>query len=208
MNGRHPPRESGIDDEADPDEPVLGEVPGEILELAESCRRFAFAAVRVELDYEPETLPILDQYLGLARGGVSDRPELGPLVERAAAAYFGEVARRRFDAFWLRRADATDGFRLCARRAFFWFSPLGQVMESMAHGEERPGPPAEFGLAPDDREVAHERLARLPPVSEDEYHLLSTRLEVLEVVHETLVEKMKAEGREGIVFEAADYEGE
>ena len=53
------------------EDPVLvGEVPEEIFELAESCRRFAYSAVGVPIDYDAETLPILDQYLATAGGGI------------------------------------------------------------------------------------------------------------------------------------------
>jgi hypothetical protein len=188
-------------------EPVLGEIPGPILELAESCRRFALGAVGVALDYDAETLPILDEYLRVAAQGIADRPELEDVVTRAAAAYFGEVVRRRLDGFWRHRPDdPSDEWELCARRTLLSFSPLGVVLESMAKTSERSGPSAELRLAPDDARLAEERLAIFPPVPEEEYYLLSTRLEVIETVYEALRERMKSEGRESLVFEEADYE--
>lgn len=194
------------DDEQGPDEPVLGEIPGEILELAESGRQFALSAVGVELDYDAETLPILDEYLRIASGGVKDRPQLEPLVAKTVAAYFGEVARRRLDGFWRRREDPNDPWELCARRAFLSLSPLGVVLEVLEKSSEHDGPSGELRLAPDDRELAEQRLARLPEVSEDEYYLLSTRLEVIETVYEAIREQMQREGRESLVFEESDYE--
>jgi hypothetical protein len=188
-------------------EPVLGEIPGPILELAESCRRFALGAVGVELDYDAETLPILDEYLRIAAKGIADRPQLEDVVTRAAAAYFGEVVRRRLDGFWRHRPDdPSDEWELCARRTLLSFSPLGVVLESMAKTSEQSGPSGELRLAPDDARLAEERLAIFPPVSEDEYYLLSTRLEVIETVYEALRERMKADGRESLVFEEQDYE--
>jgi hypothetical protein len=192
----------------EPPGPVLGEIPGQILELSESCRQFALRAVGVELDYDAETLPILDEYLRLAAPGVTDRPELEPLVARAVAAYFGEVVRRRIDGLWRELPDPNDGWELYARRALLALNPLGVVLESLARGPDHPGPSGELKLAPDDRELAEERLARMPPVSEEEYYLLSTRLEVIETVYETLRERMKAEGREALVFEESDYADE
>jgi hypothetical protein len=85
------------DGEGSPYDPVLGEIPAQILELSENCRQFALSAVGVELDYEVETLPVLDEYLRIAAAGLADRPQAEPLVTRAVAAYFGEVVRRRMD---------------------------------------------------------------------------------------------------------------
>jgi hypothetical protein len=197
------------DDDARQEEPVIGEVPATIYELSESCRRFAFSAIGVELDYEPETLPVLDEYLRVASRGVSDRPELEPLVARAAGAYFGEVLRRRVDGFWRHRPNLPDDeWELCSRRTLLSLSPLGLVLECLARSPDHAGPSGELRLAPDDAALAEERLALVPPVSEDEYYLLSTRLEVIETVYETLRDRMKVEGRESLVFDEDDYSDE
>jgi hypothetical protein len=198
----------GDDEEEAPFGPVLGEIPAQILELSENCRQFALSAVGVELDYEVETLPVLDEYLRGAAAGIADRPEAAPLVTRAVAAYFGEVVRRRMDGFWRHREDPNDEWELCARRALLSMSPLGIVLESLAKTPEHDGPSGELRLAPDDRRLAEERLGRLPPVSDEEYHLLSTRQEVIETVYEALRERLRAEGRESLVFEEGDYDDE
>jgi hypothetical protein len=189
-----------------PDEPVFGEIPAEILELAENCRSFVFQAIGIELDYEAETLPILDEYVRRASTTVDDRPDAARLVAATAGAYFGEVVRRRLDGFWRKLGPKEADYQLCARHALLAMSPVGMVLDAMAGGGEHGGPSAELVLAPDDREAAATRLAEFPPVSERDYYLLSTRLEVIEVVHRTLREQMKKEGREDIVFEPADYE--
>jgi hypothetical protein len=198
---------NGIDED-DPYAGVLGDVPAQILELSENCRQFALSAVGIELDYEVETLPILDAYLRVAAAGLKDRPEATPVVTPAVAAYFGEVVRRRIDGFWRHRDDLNDPWELCARRALMSMSPLGIVLEVLEQSTEHDGPSGELKLAPDDRRLADERLARIPPVSEEEYFLLSTREEVIETIYETLRENLKAEGRESLVFEASDYDDE
>jgi hypothetical protein len=186
----------------------MGEVPAEILELSENCRQFTLSAVGVELDYDVETLPLLDEYLRGAVAGLKDRPEAEPLVTRTVAAYFGEVVRRKMDGFWRRRPDPNDEWELCARRALLSLSPLGVVLEVIARSTEHDGPSGELRLAPDDQRLAEERLAMIPPVSEEEYYLLSTRQEVIETVYEALRARLKAEGRESLVFEESDYEDE
>jgi hypothetical protein len=199
---------NGLDDDDGllPHEGVIGDVPAEILELAESCRQFVLSAVGVELDYEVETLPLLDEYVRVASAGLSDRPEARPVVTRAVAAYFGEVVRRRIDGFWRHREDLDDPWELCARRALLSMSPLGIVLEILERTTEHDGPSGELRLSPEDGKIADERLGRIPPVSEEEYYLLSTREEVIETVYEALRDALRAEGRESLVFEESDYD--
>src|SRR5260221_1953941 len=110
------------------------------------------------------------------------------------------------DGFWRRRPDPNDEWELCARRAFLSMSPLGMVLESLARSSEHSGPSGELGLAPEDRLLAEQRLLRMPPVPEDDYYRLSTRQQVIEVVYEALRGRMRAEGRDSLVFEESDYE--
>ena len=58
-----------------------------VQELADACVRYVRAAVGVELDYQPETLPALDHYVSSRRQEVAERPE--------AAATAGEAKRRQ-----------------------------------------------------------------------------------------------------------------
>lgn len=189
-----------------PLEPALGEVPILILERAESCRSYVKQAIGVELDYEPETLPILDEYLGRAGTTAGARPDAARLVALTAGAYFGEVVRRRLDGFWRETGDGDADLELCARHALLAMNPVGMVFEAMARSVEHDGPSAELVLAPGDRRAVEERLKQVPPLPEDEYFLLSTRLETIELVHDWLREQMRAEGREEITFVADDYE--
>lgn len=209
-NGDGGTGDQGAEDAIDgPDElPQLGEAPIAVLELAENCRQFVKRALGVEMDYDAETLPVLDAYLRTAGGDLATRPEAEPIVANTVAAYFGEVVRRRIDGMWRHRPSQADEWRLCAHRAFLSMSPLGIVLECLARSDEHPGPSAELALAGDDRAVAESRLAIFPPVSEDEYYMLSTRLEVIETTYEALRERMKAEGRESIVYEEEDYDDE
>lgn len=203
------PGDVGSEDASNREEEyAIGEVPTDVFELAERCRQYVLSALGVELDYTPETLPVLDEYLRTASEGIADRPELEPLVTRSAAAYFGEVVRRRIDSFWRKRKELDAEWDLCARRVLLCVSPRGMVCDAIAHSEERPGPSSELVMAPEDRAMAEARLSMMPEVSEEEYYLLSTRLEVLEVVYETLRDQMKREDRESIVFEESDYEDE
>jgi hypothetical protein len=189
-----------------PDEPIFGEIPREILELAENCRSYVLQAIRVELDYEPETLPILDEYLNRAGTTMDERPDAARLVAITAGAYFGEVVRRKLDGFWRKTGGTELDWQLCARHALIAMNPAGMIFERLARSADHEGPSSELVLAPDDKRAAEARLAEMPPVSEEEYFLLSTRLEVIETVHEMLRDQMRREGRETITFEPEDYE--
>jgi hypothetical protein len=190
------------------DEFAIGEVPVPIFELAEACRQYVLSAVGVELDYSAETLSLVDEYLRQAKQSLKDRPETEPVVTGAVAAYFGEVIRRRIDGFWRKKERDSEAWLLSARRAYLSMSPLGLVLESLAQGEDHPGPSGELDLAPDERAAVETRLSVFPPVSEEEYYLLTTRLEVIEVVYEALRDRMKADGRESLVYDQEDYADE
>jgi hypothetical protein len=181
-------------------------VPAEILELAEGCRVFVARTVGVELDFTPETLPLLDHYLTVARGGIDQRPEVLELVLRSAGAYFGELVRRQFDGFWRRAPADVHQWQLCLRRASLSLNPAGVVREVLGRGSDLPGPDVSLGLDPDDRALVERRLDALPPVSEDEYYLLATRFEALEVSYETLREKLRSEGLDDLELGIDDYE--
>jgi hypothetical protein len=180
-------------------------VPEAILELAEGCRGFVAQAVGVELDFTPETLPILDHYLAMARGGIDQRPEVLELVLRSAGAYFGEVLRRTLDGFWCRSDADVHLWQLGLRRAYLALNPAGIVREVLARGADLAGPDAALHLDRDDRTAVEQRLAALPAVSEEEYYLLSTRFEALEVMYEALRDKMQAEGIAAVELGVEDY---
>lgn len=184
-------------------EPVLGEVPGPVLDFSEACRRYVLGAYRVELDHEPETLPVLDEWLRVVGAEASRRPEALPLIVKAAGAYLGEVVRRRVECFW-RYLPAADEWVLSGRRALFTLHPA-VLVRARVEPSSGAGLGDALELAPEDEELARERLAALPAVSEEEFELLSTRVEAFEIVVEALRAAMQAEGRESILFDEADY---
>ena len=131
-----------------------------------------------------------------------------PLVTRAVGAYFGEVVRRRFGGFWLVPDADVHHWRVCASPVFLSLNPVGAAHDALAGAGDHDGPSAQLYLAPEDRELVDRRLAGLPPVSEPDYFLLSTRFEVVEIAVDALRGQMIAAGREDITFELADYEAE
>lgn len=197
----------GEDDFLAGEAPTVDEpAPDSIVELYQACVGYVKAAVGIELDFSPETLPILDHYMTISRESLVAQPTVEPLLVRAVGAYFGELVRRRINGIW--RIPSVDAatWRICGRSAYFAFNPVGIVAECLMQKEDGPGPSGEIRLPRQDRRLITERLALMPDVPEDEYYLLSTRLEVIEVIAETL--QMAAEQGEGggTRYEAEDYE--
>ena len=193
---------------SEPEGPPMVDVPAPdaIVELCQQCVAYIQRAVGVTLDYSPETLPIVDHYLSEVRANIEERPALLSLLANAIGAYFGEVIRRRINGFWLITTQDVHDWYVCATSVFLRFNPIGVVHEAIARTDMHPGPSAEFKLAREDQGLVAERLAKLPELPYEQYYLLSTRAETLDVVVETLRLAMDAGGHGTVEFEAQDYD--
>jgi hypothetical protein len=189
--------------------------PDRVRELAEACVRFVERAVGVTLDYEAETLSILDHYLEEGRKAAAERPEAGILLAHAAGAYFGEVVRRRYPSWW--RAEGGDPafFRIELEPVYLSFNPVQLIVDALFRQEEGAElePSAEEGagerleLEEEDRKAVADRLAELPPVSEREFYAPSTRLEVIDIAVEAIRARRMAESEDAdAVLRPEDYE--
>jgi len=155
--------------------------PPKVEELANACISYVERAVGVKLDFEPETLPLLDHYLAEARDSLSIRPEVSPLIVHAMAAYFGEVARRRHGGTWHVGSQGPGAWRV-ELESVLSFSPVHVI--AVALGTVTVGADLSVfdDLDPAVRESAVRRLAELPPVSDREFHSASAWLEVMDIV--------------------------
>ena len=180
----------------------------EIVELARNCVEYVARTVGFELDYSLETLPAVDQYTRHVSDEVEGRPELLPLVAPAVGAYFGEVLCRAFDGFWRVPSPNMHDWQICMRTAFLWLNPIGVAYDALARGDEHGGPRSPIRVAPEDRDLVKNRLSGFPLMESDEYYLLSTRAEVVQLVLETLHARLEARGYGDEALEASDYEAE
>lgn len=188
------------------------EPPEAVAELASSCVRFVERKLGVRLDYTPETLPLLDHYLAEARSEVRDRPELLPLLVNGAGAYFGEVVRRRIPSWWHMPSGEPSSWQIQAEPIYLWFEPVAMAYDALLRGETEQGDEGELAIArleieDEDREALEHRLAELPPVSEEEFYALSTRLEVIDIAADVIKARMIENGLGEVVFTVEDYEG-
>lgn len=176
-----------------------------VLELAAACVSYVHRAVGIELDFTPDTLPILDHYLASVLAGGDEKPEITDLVVCSAGAYFGEVLRRSLGHMrW--HVDEADpsGWRLELEHVFLFFNPLGMVREAIVGGEQ-PGWMAHLEVLPRDRQLLEQSLSRMGGVREDDYFRLAVRFEVVEQVIAALEGASIARQAQGEVFGTSVY---
>ena len=124
---------------------------------------------------------------------------------RAAGAYFGEVVRRRHDAWWALPSDDPNDWQLQIRSVFLSFHPVVVVWDAVFHGEEE-GPLAALEIEDEDRERLAERLAHLPPVGDDEFFSLATRAELIDIAVDAIKTRMVDDGLGDVEFGPDDYD--
>jgi len=104
--------------------------PTAIADLAASCVRFVKQSIGFTLDFEPETLPVLDHYVTLARQATTERKETTPLVAQAIGAYLGEVTRRKYGGFW-RIEDDPRSFRVELEPVYLVLRPIELIARAL-----------------------------------------------------------------------------
>src|SRR2546421_8541219 len=105
-------------------------VPARIREYADQAVAYVRTALGVALEYDSDTLPLLDHYL---RTVPEDQRATKHLVIATAGAYFGEVVRRRLGGRWEAIGEEED-WRLVLPTGLN-FSPTGFVASAIAQGD-------------------------------------------------------------------------
>jgi hypothetical protein len=201
--GRDEDGSSEREQERDQEDEEQGPPPPEVSVLAEGCVRFVAARYGVTLDYEPDTLSFVDQWVRDARAEMDRRPEAAELVQSSAGAYLGEVMRRSFGGEWAVRGEVAN-YRLCMASVYCAWNPIGMAREALLL-EPAEGWHAHFELDPAERGAIEARLDALPEVPDEEYYAPSTRYDVTEIVIAALQAAMQERGLTGVVFAPSDY---
>jgi len=184
---------------------LLSGAPERILELSLAAARFVQGAVGVEPDFSSETLPLVDHYLIGARQGLEARPELEALITRSVGAYFGEVVRASMDGFWIAPSDDVHEWLVCSSVVFLAINPVGAVYDALFGGVEHSGPSSNLRLDRADTILVEQRLAALPEVRDEDFYLLSTRFDAVEIAMAVLRDAAARDGQADAVFEPEDY---
>ena len=150
-------------------------------EYADQVVAYVRRALGVTLEYDSDTLPVLDHYL---RSVPAEEPAALALVVATSAAYFGEVIRLRLGGRW-ELGDDEAAWRLVLPTGLH-FSPAGFVTAAIARADLA-DVDAEIGAPARMMPHLQQALARMGDVTEEEYYSLCGRLDTLEHVHEVLV---------------------
>jgi hypothetical protein len=160
---------------------MLDSAPPRVREYADQAVAYVQRALGIKLEYDSDTLPVLDHYL---RNVPEDQPAAIELVVATSGAYFGEVVRQLLGGRWELGAEEAE-WRVVLPTGIN-FSPAGFVAAAIARAD----------LADLDSEIAaparmlpyvESALARMGEVTLDDYYSLCGRLDTLEHVHEVLV---------------------
>jgi hypothetical protein len=160
---------------------MLDSVPPQVREYADRAVSYVQRALGIQLEYDSNTLPVLDHYL---RTVPENQPATMELVVATSGAYFGEVVRQRLGGRW-ELADQEAKWRVVLPTGLN-FSPLGFVAAAIARAdlEDRD---SEIAAPPRMVPYVQLALARMGEVTVDDYYSLCGRLDTLEHVHEVLV---------------------
>jgi hypothetical protein len=179
--------------------------PPAVAELAAACVRFVAAKYKVPLDFEPETLSLVDQFVRDGREELAAKPETLDLLQASVGAYLGEVMRRAFGGTWFCDGDH-DGWRLDFTFVYLTFNPIGMAREALTLAPAD-GWHAFLEADAGERELLEQRFASLGEIDEDEYYAPTTRFDVVEIAVDTLRAKMQDDGNGDVTFGPEDYRG-
>jgi hypothetical protein len=157
-------------------------VPERVREYAEQAVAYVRRALGVALEYDSDTLPLLDHYLRTVPG---EQPATLELVVATGGAYFGEVVRRRLGGRWEVSGDGGKEWRVVLPTGLN-FSPAGFVASAIAQADLE-DLDTTLDAPPRMLPYVQQTLQRMGEVSVDDYYSLCGRLDTLEHVHEVLV---------------------
>src|SRR5262245_50506381 len=124
------------------------EPPEHVVELANACVVAVANALKIELDFSQDTLPLLDHYVSQAKG---PRDEILGLLAPMCGAYFGEVVRRALGSMrWHAPSDDYASYRLEHELVFLHVNPIGIALEAVLERDAE-GYGANLGLLDKDR---------------------------------------------------------
>ncbi len=160
---------------------MLDSVPPRVREYADQAVSYVRRALGIQLEYDSNTLPVLDHYL---RTVPEDQPAALQLVVATSGAYFGEVVRQRLGGRW-ELAEQEAEWRIVLPTGLN-FSPVGFVAAAIARADLE-DLDSEIAAPPRMVPYVQRALARMGEVTIDDYYSLCGRLDTLEHVHEVLV---------------------
>jgi hypothetical protein len=161
--------------------------PPEVAEHAALTVAYVERALGVRLEFNSETLPVLDHYL---RGVPAGQAATVALVASTAGAYFGEVVRHHVGGRWELGAGTPEGWRFILPTGLS-FLPARYALGAITRGQGQDGAAETDELADLDspdmlREMIDNAIAAMGDIEEDVFYSLCGRLDTLEHLHEVV----------------------
>src|SRR4051812_48624116 len=153
---------------------MLDVVPPRVREYADQAVVYVQRALGIKLEYDSDSLPVLDHYL---RTVPDDQPAALKLVLATSGAYFGEVVRQRLGGRWELGSQEAD-WRVVLPTGIN-FSPVGFVAAAIARAD-LDDLDCEIAAPPRTLPYVQTALARMGEVSVGGYYSLCGRLDPLE----------------------------
>ncbi len=161
------------------------EIPGcpeNVLEFVRRALAAVEAAVGIGLEFDSETLPLLDHYLRELPG---NKPETAALIAAMAGAYFGETVRQCHGGSWASETEDPAQWRVVLPGGLS-FSPVRLALSAILNDESGDGNP-EFRAPPKLMSELENTLERMGTVTTREYYSLSCRYDTLEHLQEVML---------------------
>lgn len=167
----------------------------EVDTLAQRCVSHVKHRFNMELDFHIDTLSILDFFIKdvikqEAGGqepppGDTKRSHLVHLLAPSIGAYFGQVICKTFPCRWRFKSKDPKDWLIEFNHVPLRFSPVGAAAESIME-ETIEFWDGSLATIASQSEALTERLAKAPPVLEEVFYSLTTRLEVIQIAEEWL----------------------
>jgi hypothetical protein len=154
-------------------------VPTKVGEFAAATVEYVAKALGVQVEYDSDTLPVLDHYL---RTIPNQQPDTIELVSATSGAYFGEVVRRRLGGRWKLVSEDPESWLLILPTGLT-FSPVGVVHEAILQSDVAPP----FDIPAKLRPYLEDALERMGEVTLETYYSLCGRLDTLEHIQAVLL---------------------
>ncbi|HEY4243545.1 MAG TPA: hypothetical protein VGM88_27220 [Kofleriaceae bacterium] len=172
----------------------MEDAPALVREYADQAVAYVKRTLGVALEYDSDTLPLLDHYLrdaDITAGGDEGKSATMQLVIATAGAYFGETVRRVLGGRWeLPGASPDDPDRDAVWRVILptglSFAPAGMVATAIAQAD-LPHVDSELDAPIRMRPYVQRALERMGEITVEEYYSLCGRLDTIEHIHEVLV---------------------
>jgi hypothetical protein len=163
-------------------EQELPDCPPKVAEFVQRALAAVKASVGLDLEFDSDTLPLLDHYLRELPG---NKPETAALIAAMVGAYFGETVRKCHGGRWKSETEDPAQWRVVMPGGLS-FSPVRLALAAILEDEREEGNP-DFQAPPLLMAELERSMERMGAVTTREYYALSCRFDTLEHLQEVML---------------------